>query len=62
MTDKLANILDLNALATAFTTASAAASAPSTLTSDTSMGPAQPEPAAAGSSTVSSDKRAVMTV
>ena len=60
MTDMLANVLDPNALATAFATASAAASAPSTSTSDTSMGPAQPEPAAAGSSTVSSDKHAVL--
>jgi hypothetical protein len=55
MTDMLANVLDPNALATAFVTASSA-SAPST--SNTS-GPAQP-PATAGSSTASSDKRKVL--
>jgi hypothetical protein len=60
MTDMLANVLDPNALATAFVTASAsqAASAPASMSStsaDTSIGPA-----AAGSSTASSDKRAVL--
>lgn len=63
MTDMLANVLDPNALATAFVnanaSASASASAPSTSsTSTTSKGPAQP-PAAAGSSIASSNKRAV---
>jgi hypothetical protein len=64
MTDMLATVLDPNALATAFVTASSSAVAPasaSASSSDTSMGPgsAQP-PAAAGSSTASSDKRAVL--
>ena len=60
MTDMLANVLDPNALATAFVTASASQAAPASAsassTCDTSMGP----PAAAGSSTASSDKRAVL--
>ena len=55
MTDMLANVLDPNALAIAFATASASASS----MSNSSMGPAQ-LPAAAGSSTASSDKRAVL--
>ena len=59
MTDMLANVLDPNALATAFITASA--SAPVSM----SLGPArahaaQLAPAAAGSSTASSDKRMVL--
>jgi hypothetical protein len=62
MTDMLANVLDPNALATAFVTASAGASASASAsassTSDKSMGPAQLPPA--GSSTASSDKRAVL--
>ena len=62
MTDMLATVLDPNALATAFVSASAsapAASAPTSTTPDTSMGPAHP-PAAAGSSTAPSDKRVVL--
>ena len=60
MTDMLATVLDLNALATAFVAASASApaSVSQSSTSDTSMAPAQ-LPAAAGSSTAS-DKRAVL--
>ena len=50
----LANVLDPNELASAFVSASASSSS----TSNTSMGPAQPP--AAGSSTASSDKRAVL--
>ena len=56
MTDMLANVLDPNKLVKAFVNASASAS----LTSDTSMGPPAQLPAAAGSSTASSNKRAVL--
>ena len=61
MTDILATVLDPNALATAFVTASASApaSASQSSTFDTSMAPAQ-LPAAAGSSTASPDKHAVL--
>ena len=63
MTDMLANVLDPNALATAFVTASASAAAPAPVSmsssSNTSTGPAHP-PAASGSSTSSSDKRVVL--
>lgn len=58
MTDMLANVLDPNALATAFVTASA--SAPVSVSASSTSGPAQLLAAAAGSSTASSDKRAVL--
>ena len=59
MTDMLANVLDPNALATAFVSASQATpTTSSTSTSDTSMGTSQPP--ASGSSTASCDKRAAL--
>lgn len=59
MTDMLANVLDPNALATAFVTASASAPA-STSSGPTHAHAAQLVPAAAGSSTALSDKRMVL--